>query len=208
MFFLILFINLDSQLENMKKTLATLILLLLISLITQGQITKGFWLIGGTGNFRTGKNELNFNRASTSLVLRPKAGYFVSNQFAVGVNAVYGFNRIKFDQNLIGSSHNAGIGPLVRYYFLPSGKRINLLAEATGSIFRNWSKNPRTPPLPAQRSSSTSYDYSFSAGVAFFLNSTVALEFLPGYYGSTPNSFSPNQFVINIGFQIHLEKEK
>ena len=56
---------------------------------THAQLTKGNWLVGGTGNFssdnvvRSGDPDLK----STNFSFLPNVGYFVLNKFAAGLNA-------------------------------------------------------------------------------------------------------------------------
>ena len=94
-----------------------------------------------------------------------------------------------------------GFAPFVRYYILPAEKNINIFAEAA----YGWDRNT------VQGANSTSHQWSVSAGPSFFLNPHVALEVALNYSntaGQLYESGHPETLGINIGFQIHLGKQK
>ena len=54
-----------------------------------GQITKGNWLVGGTGNFSSYENKSSSNGLENinkgfGINVSPNIGYFLANRFAVG----------------------------------------------------------------------------------------------------------------------------
>ncbi len=172
------------------------------------QISKGTWIVGGTGSFLTGKEAVS-PRTNTFLNIAPRGGYFIAKQFVVGATVSYSFNKQKFSENLKSTANSFGIGPFARYYFFPASKKINFLTEAYFGLQFFSSSSAQSPPLPPVRSSGSSYEYAFRAGMALFLNPNVAIEILPGYLGYDPDkSTMPRQFTVNAGFQIHLNTKK
>jgi hypothetical protein len=159
------------------------------------QITKGFWMIGGSGEFSSGKVVYsNMLYIPTTLQLKPKAGYFFFDKFASGLDVNYFFQKSSTGGPAT-KSHSIGVGPFARYYFLEKDKRVNILSELYGAI------------MTEINISFSSLQYGFSGGVAVFLNSSVAIEFLPGYQGFKNKDTRSNYFVTRIGIQVHLEKD-
>jgi hypothetical protein len=193
----------------MKKNTALIITaLVLLSFNSISQITKGNWLVGG--NFAYTKSNSSgidaTNSKGRSIEIASNIGYFVSNKLATGIKINSQFNKEKYPlvngtyssvaQNLVGA------GPFIRYYFLKPDNRINVFSDA-GILYSINSNN-------TTNSKSKSIAYSFAAGVAIFLNTTVAMEFLLDYNNSSIFKFDAKGEIIafKIGFQFHLEKDK
>ncbi len=111
----------------MKKSFLTTVALFTTIAVSNAQTEKGKFLIGGQLNL-TGTNSSNSSTNSTSNTLgfqiSPNAGYFVANNFAIGIRANFGtiinnnnqpagFNSIYRNNN---NSLNYGIGLFSRYY--------------------------------------------------------------------------------------------
>jgi hypothetical protein len=164
------------------------------------QITKGFWMFGGSGSIETGSTTfLNTTYKSTYIRLDPRGGYFFADKLAAGLTLAYDFQKSAVGSGSPEAAQSLGIGPFVRYYFLPTEKRVNILTELNGAYSRVFDAN------------AGSLQYGILGGVALFLNSSVALEILPGYrayttYGETKSK--SNDFIINIGLQVHLERDR
>ena len=151
-------------------------------------------MLGGSGEFSAGKvvnNNLLY--IPTTLQLKPKAGYFFFDKFAAGLDVNYTFQKSSTGGPMV-KSHLIGVGPFARYYFLENDKRVNILSELHGAIMTEINTSFR------------SLQYGFSGGVAVFLNSSVAIEFLPGYQGFKDRYSRSNYFITRIGIQVHLEK--
>lgn len=160
------------------------------------QISKGFWMFGGSGEFSSGKvvnNDLLY--IPTTLQLKPKAGCFFVDKFAAGLNLNFFFQKSSTGGPASKSS-SLGVGPFTRYYFLEKGKPVNILSELHGTFLTDLNSN------------SNGVEFGFSAGIAVFLNSSVAIEFLPGYQGLRDKFSTSNYFTTKIGIQVHLEREK
>jgi hypothetical protein len=172
---------------------------LLVTLSANAQITKGNWMVGGSGNLTTYKSEYKSNSQSSissetsgkGISLFPNIGHFIFDKFAVGLTPSYGYFET---ENSSGSSF--GIGSFARYYFLKPDNRVNLLSQVSYSYFQGENTNGN--------------NYIIKAGPTIFFNESAALEITLDYNSNISkdqNSVSKvSSFNIGIGLQIHLKK--
>ncbi len=151
------------------------------------QITNPNWMVGGSGSFYSAHLKDNNNSISSiGLELRPNIGYFLMDNFAVGLTPLFAYSKIRNGS----SATNYGIGPYIRYYFLRPEKRVNVLSQIGFTYSGNDSSS-----------------LNFKAGPALFLNNSVALEMTLNYNLDKLNSTTNyNILSLGIGLQIHLEK--
>lgn len=189
------------------------VLLLIIVSTTFGQLTKGHWLVGGSGKFYSYENEYSTssftsNGKYTQIDLSPNIGYFLANKFALGVKST--ISSIKGDFTVVGGVGNGGtstqrylFGAFGRYYFLEEAKQTNIVIEASYQAGMIRGLNNTKGNLN---------NFSISAGPVIYFNQSVGIEFLLGYvtnsekYTSQVLSENKNGFQISIGLQIHLIK--
>ncbi len=186
----------------MKSSRLLIIAVILFTINTNAQITKGNWMVGGNGNFSSYENKYQNNGTEVSnkgigINISPNLGYFIADKLVAGANFNFGYTKPQGYDNSFGY----GIGPFIRYYFLKEDKLINLLAQANYSFGVNKSGDNK----------SESDGYGFKTGPAIFFNKSVALEVTLDYNSSKliPNnssSSSYNNFQVSFGLQIHLEK--
>lgn len=179
----------------MKTLNSICIALLLFTITSNAQITKGNWMVGGTAfvnNTQIKNSSGNEVQSSTGISVNPNIGYFFFNQFVSGLNGSFGYSKTK------GNSSNSGygIGPFVRYYFLKPEKTVNVLAEVNYNYSTDFGSSLFTS------------SYAFKAGPVVYFNSSVGLEILANYQHSyfSADGLSSNNFQLGFGFQIHLEK--
>jgi hypothetical protein len=140
----------------------------------QAQTSKGTYLLGGGAGF-------NSTTGATTWNISPNAGYFVIDNLAAGASvSIAG----------AGGGTSFGVGPFVRYYFVSLGK-----AKVFGNAGFNYNK-------PSVGGSTTSV--GAAAGLAYFLNQSIALETALGYTNNTTAKTS--NIGLNVGFQIHFKK--
>ncbi len=183
------------------KNIPLFVFIFFISFSAKSQITKGNWLVGGSGSFSHDKVKFaNGETITTQIELHPRIGYFATDRFATGLLGNYGLVLTNLN-NTKATYADYGIGPFVRYYFLPIENRTNLLIDASSAY--NGRGNSITSNIPGF------ITYNFSAGPVIFLNSSVGLELLLGYkgYKELKNEARSNGINFSIGIQIHLEKE-
>lgn len=122
----------------------------------------------------------NSTKGATTWNVSPNAGYFVIDNLAVGANL-----DVK-DQNTAAGT-TFGVGPFVRYYFVSLGK---------AKVFGNANY--------AYDGVNKSNSVGAAAGLAYFLNQSIALETALGYTNNTTAKTS--NIGLNVGFQIHFKK--
>lgn len=182
------------------KTIQTLFIAsLLFSLTANAQITKDFWLVGGSAyfdnsNVKNSEGKEIFN--NTSILVSPTIGYFLFDKLAGGIELNFGGRFAKGD---ISSDFGYGIGPFVRYYILKPEKTINVLLEANYNYSTGFNQN-----------STYTTTYGFKVGPVIYFNSSVGLELLAKYQHSfnSYDSYTSNRLQFGIGLQVHLEREK
>ncbi len=198
-------------------------LLLMFCFTAESQLTKGNWLVGGTSGFSSADVETissSGTQKSTQMDISvlPNIGYLIIDRLGIGLRTGFTFNKSNYEELMSGGVPVAGggrsrltwfdIGPFVRYYFLPTDNRLNLVTEINYKYGR-----ADTHPGKGKRDS-----YSFLFGPVLFFNSSVGIEFLTGYNNSNSTIFGLNSnsddysvknsaLQISIGLQIHLEKE-
>lgn len=164
------------------------------------QIEKGYWMVGGSGSYRS-TEYVNDNPTLSSdytiLRLAPNIGYFFADKLAGGLNGTFYYNPIG------GGAYNIGygIGPFARYYFRANQKLINVFVQANYLYYvdNNYSAGGR-----AQFNSNS---YGLKAGPVIYFNDGVALELAFEYVrNNINNTVKATDLGITIGFQIHLKK--
>jgi hypothetical protein len=187
--------------------------LLVFTGTTFGQLTKGHWLVGGSGRFYSYKNNyqtsaFTSNGKYSQIDLSPNVGYFLADKFALGLKSTISSVRGNF--TVIGGSgqgESSGqrylFGAFGRYYFLETEKQINILVDVSyqTGIIRGLNDTK-----------GTLNNFSVSAGPVIYFNSSVGIEFLLGYatdleeYSSQVLKEKRNGIQFSIGLQIHLIK--
>ncbi|WP_019039447.1 outer membrane beta-barrel protein [Psychroflexus tropicus] len=173
-----------------------LLIALVASLSLNAQITKNNWLVGGSAAFSYTENDNQSNSNNLRLSLSPNIGYFFLDKLALGPRPNYFLNRGNSDSGT-SKSERIILAPFVRYYFLEAEKKINVFAEGAYNLDIDVFGDGDNPE-----------DFEIKAGLAIFLNSSVALETSLSYINSnSKNQFVGNHtFLLGFGLQIHLEK--
>lgn len=159
-----------------KLVFITTLCFIAISQNVIGQTEKGTLLLGGNGSFESQGGESAF-------LLNPNVGIFLADNYAAGLSATL----------LTGSGNTIwGLGPYGRAYF-GSSEKGKLYAQA-GVNLLGFSND---------FGSDTEFGWTIGAGYAVFLNQSIALELGPQY---SKIGDSDGRFNINVGFQIHFNK--
>jgi hypothetical protein len=190
----------------MKKLAAAIAFVFLFHQASYSQLTKGNWMVGGSGNFSTSSYTLAFYQTkSTTLSISPTIGYFIADRFPIGLRVIlsnYNASDYNTTNGTTGQANNFGIsaGPFVRYYFFRQVDRpVNVFVEGNYSYGYNTT---------IDRSKYYLNRFSFMAGPVIYLNNSVGLEFSIGYYYTQQYGLTTTGIQTGLGFQIHLEKEK
>ena len=192
-------------------------------------------MLGGNASFshsvvKQNNDVFHSDNKTSSLQAMPGAGYFVINQLAVGLRIGIVDSDVKQETEssnvfslyyLLKSKITASsISPFVRYYLLPSSRKLNVFADASYAYGSNKEKSTiyqeSTPPgsipvvnLSTSNTKYKSHSWSIAAGPSYFLNSKVSVELTAGYsftkYDGNTNQ-KGNALLLGAGFQIHLGK--
>lgn len=203
----------------MKKTSFLFFTLFYVSICCKAQLDKGTWLVGGNGNIDFYKQDFKsdyttYTAKITKIDIDCSIGYFIKDKLVLGLRPTFFFENGKIYDNgnatgEIGTRTKLLTGPFIRYYFLEKNKSFNILTDISYQYGIN------VDPIPNNKSKGIVRQFTASAGLELFFNSVVGMEILAGYknkyedidYG---NGFfysdKKNSFQINIGFQIHLQK--
>lgn len=172
-----------------------LLLFSLISFITQAQLNKGQWLVGGSVAFESKKYTGDSRSESTVFQFMPNAGYFFMDKLAGGMKISFSYTSIDGD-----SYRDFLLGPFARYYFLSADKPTNIFLD--GHFLFGSEKYENFDPESKTR-------FGVAAGPAFFLNPHVALE-AALYWQSVKHEGDEgryNSFGVSVGLQVHLSKK-
>lgn len=168
-------------------------------------------MVGGNFNYSNSRSSGSTPPDSKyrAITIMPTAGYFIFDKGAIGLKSKVTFTKASYNlpdgTEIPNSQNHLGVGPFLRYYFLPIENRINAFSEA--SIFY---KELITNVRGNYRSASKELEYSLLGGIAIFLNSSVGIEFTLGYNHTKEINIDSKyeDLRFGIGFQIFLEKEK
>lgn len=188
----------------MKTLKSILYTIIVISTASNAQITKGNWMVGGSGSLGYSKTEskgsnstgttINYNSDGIyDISLEPNIGYFILDRLAVGCKFNYRNGFIEFSK-ISSEGMNFSFGPYVRYYIFKDKNLINAFIEP--SYYKFLSK-----PL------GNSNGYGLKSGMIVFFNSSVGFETSISYNKNSSKNTDATNVFIGFGFQIHLEKE-
>ncbi|MDR2221748.1 MAG: porin family protein [Flavobacteriaceae bacterium] len=155
-------------------------------------IKKGNWMVGSN----ISKIGYSFENKSFEFMLKPTAGYFISDGIAVGLEVGGG---IKTQKKPLKDQWTYTVSPFVRYYF-PEG------ASSTGRFFGQGNIGVEGAE---GGESKNSFAFGINAGYSHFLSRNVALEAMAGYNYSKANTDGAEKqsgLGVAIGFQIFLGK--
>lgn len=156
-------------------------------------VQQGNWIMGGS----LGSLGYSFEGESFNININPRAGYFVSDGFAIGLSLNAGLTTFPGD---VDNLWTYGIAPFARYYF-PQG------SSASGRFFGQGEVGI------AGSSGGSDVDLAFGlgAGYAHFITQSVALEAMVGYNYSkatVANASAQSGLGVSLGFQIYLPGQR
>lgn len=184
----------------MKKIKLIIAVILLLTVNTNAQITKGNWMVGGSGSFyKTKVGDQTSTTEGTGLNIYGNIGYFPINKVAIGFTPSVGYSKINGNSE---AGMGYGIGVFTRYYFLNPEKRINIFSHLEYRYTASYTGGFNT---------GSGNNFIIKAGPAIYFNSSVGLEVTLNYEDSIIKSIygsdsTFNNLNIGVGFQIHLEK--
>ncbi len=195
----------------MKKTLLLLPVFLPMLCPVLAQTDQGSWLMGGSAG-------LDYTVQSSSRIfnvsLSPQTGYFVADNFAVGLRLPLGlqsnFTRnmgtggVRTENRML--TYRVGIGPFVRYYFGKSAIRPFVNAGTDYQFSRTRVKeNYSDGSKEIRLSREDSYSLFGGVGMAYFISQFVGLESQLGYtYFRSDELNKYSRLGLSVGLQIYI----
>lgn len=141
------------------------------------QTEKGDWLAGGGGSLFFLKDNTS---TQSSFTLSPRVGYFVRNNFALGLSMPVGYSnswlRNSFDDYGF-NNFSWGLGLFGRYYFLPNKTKLFLQGEY--GITRLATRMPANS-FPFKYSENKAF-YRLGVGAVHFITPNVGVEAILDY---------------------------
>lgn len=192
----------------MKHLKLNLLFTFFLTLVSDAQITKGNWMMGGQFDFSYSRNTVINNSGLNNsgfqnlyiddfvnyeILIEPKIGYFIKDKFVIGLKI--GFEN-NFSNQLPLSIKNSqfSYSPYIRYYILNVKSNFNIFVEP--SYYRY-----------TYEALGNNEGYGLSVGYVYFLNSSVGIESMINYQNRKSNQLKENRLSFGLGFQIHLEKK-
>lgn len=163
--------------------------------VANAQVEKGNVLVGGDiANMQLGLN----GGGNFSMLVTPKAAWFIQDKVAVGGYALFGLETAKG----AGVSFNYGAGALGRYYTgrsLENVPRTRFFVETSVGI-EGYN--------PAVGDNTNGLALGVGPGLAYFITPNVGIEGLLKYTGiiGFGSSEATSLLNLNVGFQVYLPK--
>ena len=189
----------------MKAFLITLTLLVIGFSTAMAQTERGHRLMGvNVGNITIPTS----SGGGTIISLQPAYGWFVSDGLAIGAGIPF------FNVSQNGSrATQIGVAPFLRYY-LGSSQVKPFLGASIGVVSTSVSTTG------SNSTSSTDALYSFTGGIAFFINQSVSFDLGLTYTGGDTGAFNtvftgganaltpnvPKALNLSLGFQVYFGK--
>jgi len=217
----------------MKKSLL-LCLSLCLYFGMSAQITdRGNFILGTTIGFSTSTSTVNFQGEGISVEsngyrnlqfnVTPSIGYFLANNWALGIGMDYTLNRTKKPKDVtnpdteLTTSYDSDLlfGPFTRFYF-PFGEDKAFFLESTFGF--GSSSNEIEIANETQTASNNVIAFGFGPGFTIFSNDAVGVETIAKYNWSKSNSTiniqgistktssSTNAIDFSVGFQVYFAR--
>ncbi len=159
----------------MKKVILSAMAVFALSFANaqEGEPTFGFSegniIVEGNIGFSS-TNDKNTETKTSGFNFNPKAGYFISDDLAIGLELGFGSNKAEVAGTEVSKSSSVGIGAFARYYFLDLGARFKTYGEF-GLGYNT--ENQKTPG-----------DYKINTlgvgaglGINYFVTDNIAINF-------------------------------
>lgn len=193
----------------MKKTL----LLCLFILAASTTILKAQFFLGGGLSVNT-SNETIINDSDTedgdksfSFTFNPKAGYFITNKFGLGIALEIGSSKYTYSSGGDYKSTNWAVAPFVRFYFAKKG---NFSFFGEGSLGVGGGKSPeKVYDIYGYYSYENVkyFDITFriSPGFSYDLTEKIALEAVLGGIKSNTSILEDDRIQSDWGLDVGLD---
>lgn len=184
----------------MNKSLLVLSAFLMTATFAAAQTSPGNLMFGGGINISSVSQQSDVDAANSSFSFSPSAGYFVAENFAVGLGFTIATEKSGPDNARIKES-SFGIGPFARYYFFTSNEQFALYGQAGLSLASGKIKYSG-----GTVDNTASTTFSVFPGAAYFFNEHWALELaITGFVISShdPDTSKDNDKITLVNFGLH-----
>jgi outer membrane protein len=169
---------------------------------------KGHFIVDGsiffsTNNSKSEQGGFKTKSEAFGFGISPKAGYFIADRFALGLETSFGYTDNEFTNTdgtkSSGNSTAISVGPFVRYYLVNGIFGQASLGFGTSNSESNGFENKND-----------FFNYQLGVGYAIFLNQHISLEPIISYSYSKNKSdqsifeTTNNGFTLGAGFTIYL----
>ncbi|RXJ51381.1 outer membrane beta-barrel protein [Gelidibacter gilvus] len=134
---------------------------------TYGFEEGSIMLEGGLG-FNTTNNK-NSDTKTSGFTISPKVGYFLTEDFAVGVEGLYASSTREVAGIDTGDNKSFGAGVFARYYFLDLGKRFKTYTELGLGYVSNKDKIADVK--------ADGFGAGLNLGINYFVTENIAISF-------------------------------
>ncbi|BDU23373.1 MULTISPECIES: outer membrane beta-barrel protein [unclassified Flavobacterium] len=158
--------------------------------------SKGNILLEGNLGFST-NNDKNTDVKTNSFEFNPKAGYFLTDKFALGLDLGIGSDKKKVAGTDADKNSNFNVGVFGRYYFLDLGQRFKTYAEA--GVGLNTGKEGEAKYSGVGINAGLGINYFVSNSFAINFGLTDILDYGTNKYkgGKAVSDFNANLNVFN-----------
>lgn len=132
---------------------------------------EGDVILEGNVSFNS-SNDKNTDVKENSFNFAPKAGLFVSDKFAVGVQLGIGTDKTKAGSTVTSKQNDMFIGAFGRYYFLELGKRFKTYTEVGLGY-----ASTKTETAGVKNPDVTGFSAGAGLGINYFVTPKIAVNF-------------------------------
>ena len=199
--------------------MAIAVILWTLSVTAQNVTTRGNFLVGSAVGFSSNTSSIIQGGAkgpgpeSMQWNVAPHVGYFLFDNFTLGIGMDYTFSRDKQPDADKNDDRNLLFGPFVRYY-IPFGGDKALFAE--GNFGFGTASNDQIIDGQPQKISTDIIAYGAGPGFTIFSNDAIGLEAVFKYNFArsrfnttvggvtTETTTKTNQFAVILGIQVYF----
>ncbi|MBC9794823.1 outer membrane beta-barrel protein [Sinomicrobium weinanense] len=131
-------------------------------------LLKNKWLVGGAVGF---SKDNNSGTETTDFSILPSVGFFLENDFAIGLSAGYEQTKVKID-GISSKKEFYGVLPYARKYWFPASK---LMPFAQGDVRLGWAKDSSADNF--------AWGVNLRPGLTYRLNDSIAFDAIIGRFG-------------------------
>lgn len=160
---------------------------------------KGDIIVEGNVGFDS-SNDKNSETKTNGFDFNPKAGYFMTDDLAVGIQLMVGSSKTEVDGDETSKSSTIGAGVFARYYFLELGKRFKTNVEfGVGFDSEKWGVDDTV--------TYTDINVGLGLGLNYFVKDNIAITYgLSNLVGFTSSKSDVDGDKGSNGFNVNINE--